>query len=441
MQIDQHTLYDLDIFAKNSGDNSLFDLLDRTKSRGGRERLRKIFSSPKRSQDEIIAMQNMLKFLIKNPNIWAITFNEGFIRKLEKYLYLNIIPITNKNKLLIFIQTFFYRAYYYKLSQGTNTVKDFLKKFKRILERNQGLPLPVELRKQFERIQNLLQLPELEHLLTKYGRHKISFIDVFRYDYIFRCELQAEIMQLMDVYYEIDALLSLAKAIQEFRLTFPQFVEANYPGLKLTELYHLFLTKPTQVDISFKDKHNFLFLTGPNMAGKTTFLKAVGVAVYFAHLGIGVPATKMELTFFDTLFSSINTEDNIRLGYSYFYSEVRRVKAIAKILQKNQRCLIIFDELFKGTNIHDAYDASKLVIQGFTKWFNSLFILSSHLVELETEIKKHSNFFCKYFESRVVDQKPVYSYQLKDGISHDRLGLLILEQEGIMNLLEPGSEE
>ncbi len=62
------------------------------------------------------------------------------------------------------------------------------------------------------------------------------------------------------------------------------------------------------------------------MAGKSTFIKAVGVAVYLAHIGMGVPAKKFKLSLFDGLLSNIQVEDNILKGESYFFNEVKRVK-------------------------------------------------------------------------------------------------------------------
>jgi DNA mismatch repair ATPase MutS len=69
------------------------------------------------------------------------------------------------------------------------------------------------------------------------------------------------------------------------------------------------------------------------MAGKSTFIKAVGVATYLAHIGMGVPATEMQLSFFDGLLSNIQVEDNIVKGESYFFNEVQRIH---KTLGKNK---------------------------------------------------------------------------------------------------------
>jgi DNA mismatch repair ATPase MutS len=108
---------------------------------------------------------------------------------------------------------------------------------------------------------------------------------------------------------------------------------------------------------------NFIFLTGANMAGKSTFIKAVGCAVFLAHLGMGVPAQEMELSIFDGLLSNINVVDNIIKGESYFFNEVQRIRnTILKINDKG-KWLVLIDELFKGTNVQDAMKCSSTVIK------------------------------------------------------------------------------
>jgi DNA mismatch repair ATPase MutS len=173
------------------------------------------------------------------------------------------------------------------------------------------------------------------------------------------------------------------------------------------------------------------------MAGKTTFLKSCGISIYLAQLGMGVPAKYMKLSPFKALFSSLNTTDNLSIGYSYFYSEVMRVRKAAEILRKEKKVFMIFDELFKGTNIKDAFDGSMLVINGLLNWENSLFILASHLTELSNKIDEKPSVFFRYFESSVVDGRPKFSFKIFEGKSDERLGLLILQNEKIDELLNP----
>jgi DNA mismatch repair ATPase MutS len=162
----------------------------------------------------------------------------------------------------------------------------------------------------------------------------------------------------------------------------------------------------------------------------------VGAAVFLAHIGMGVPAKAMQLTLFDGLLSNINVVDNIVKGESYFYNEVQRIKNTILKINDGRKWLILIDELFKGTNVQDAMKCSTVVIEGLIKIKNSLFILSTHLYEIGELLKRHNNISFKYFETTVDDEQLNFSYQLKDGISNDRLGYLILKRENVIELLE-----
>jgi len=98
--------------------------------------------------------------------------------------------------------------------------------------------------------------------------------------------------------------------------------------------------------------------------------------------------------------------------------------------------LILIDELFKGTNVQDAMKCSTVVIEGLIKIKTSLFILSTHLYEIAETLKEYPNIKFKYFETNVEDEKLSFNYNLKDGISNDRLGYLILKREKVIELLE-----
>jgi DNA mismatch repair ATPase MutS len=172
------------------------------------------------------------------------------------------------------------------------------------------------------------------------------------------------------------------------------------------------------------------------MAGKSTLIKAVGLSVYLAHLGLGVPADEMKLTLFEGILSNIDVADNIVKGESYFFNEVKRIKETILRINDGRRWLILIDELFKGTNIQDAMKCSLAVIEGLNKMKNGLFILSSHLYEIGEELKNIPSISFKYFETELKDNELLFSYKLKDGISKDRMGYLILQREGVTSLLE-----
>jgi len=165
-------------------------------------------------------------------------------------------------------------------------------------------------------------------------------------------------------------------------------------------------------------------------------IKALGSAVFLAHIGMGVPAQNMKLTLFDGLLSNINVTDNIAKGESYFYNEVQRVKNTVEKINDGKKWLVLIDELFKGTNVQDAMKCSLAVIKGLIKIKNSLFILSTHLYEIGEELKQYPNISFRYFETTIKDEQLEFSYQLRDGISNDRIGYVILKREKVVDMLE-----
>ena len=95
----------------------------------------------------------------------------------------------------------------------------------------------------------------------------------------------------------------MAMAVKKYGLVFPEFTESAQPFIEVTGLYHILLRDATAYDVTMNRQTNFLFLTGANMAGKSTFIKSVGISVFLAHIGMAVPAKKMELSLFDGMLS------------------------------------------------------------------------------------------------------------------------------------------
>jgi len=144
----------------------------------------------------------------------------------------------------------------------------------------------------------------------------------------------------------------------------------------------------------------------------------------------------MKLTLFDGLLSNINVVDNIARGESFFFNEVQRIKNTIEKINNGKKWLVLIDELFKGTNVQDAMKCSLTVIKGLIKIKNSLFILSTHLYEIGEELKPYPNISFRYFETNVTEDQLSFSYQLREGISNDRIGYVILKREKVVDMLE-----
>jgi DNA mismatch repair ATPase MutS len=242
--------------------------------------------------------------------------------------------------------------------------------------------------------------------------------------------------ELIDLYSILDAWYGMAMAVKQFKLIFPHFVESDQPVLVVDGLYHILVEKAVAYDVTLGEQKNFIFLTGANMAGKSTFIRAVGISLFLAHLGMGVPAESMKVSLFEGILTNINVKDNVIKGESFFYNEVMRIKNTILKVSDKRRWLVLIDELFKGTNIQDAMKCSTAVIKGLVKIRKSLFILSTHLYEIGEELKGQENIEFKYFQTEVVGDELKFNYKILDGISNDRLGYFILKSERVTDLLD-----
>ena len=338
-----------------------------------------------------------------------------------------------------------YRKYFEQISTGLRNLHRMLQSVQRFLEAVEASPeltLPDWLAAYRNECAHVLAHPEVQTFLKDGGRDSsFSFWRIYLYDAEFRRGHRAALERLLEICHELDALRSLGRVVEREGLVFPSFVDEETAGagpwVSARALVHPLVEDAVANEVSLGRGPRFLFVTGPNMAGKTTFMKALGVAVYLAHVGMGVSAREMELRALDGICSSLNVEDNLAQGYSFYFAEVRRVKTVGELLQRGLRLLVLFDELFKGTNVRDALDGSRMVVEGFRSWPESAFVLSSHLLELAEEVEADSALSFRCFESEVVDGRPHFSYRMRDGVSRDRLGMLILENEGVPRLLEP----
>jgi DNA mismatch repair ATPase MutS len=435
MQVDKDTLHDLSIF--NSDESvSIFNYLNQTTTVGGKEMLRYLVENPLGSIQKIKDTQAVIQALANTLPAWPSSITNGTIMVVAKYYETQFDPYPQHPT---YFNSNWYKIFHapdYALTKYTIThCIDFLKGLfaihQLLLDYNEH-PIASSWT---ENIEKKLSKPafaslRLMDIKTASPQQILSIAAQIRTRH------KQDFYDLIDLYSTMDAYQSLARVFVAEGLCFPNFATAPTACITATNCYHPLLLTPTPYTITLEKDSNFLFLTGANMAGKSTFIKAVGISVYLAHLGMGVPAKTMELTLFDGLLSNINVMDNIIKGESYFYNEVKRIKNTIEKINDGKNWLILIDELFKGTNVEDAMKCSTAVIEGLRKIKPSLFILSTHLYEIGDNLKQYANIQFKYFETNINDGELVFNYQLKEGISDDRLGYLILKREGVVDLLK-----
>jgi DNA mismatch repair ATPase MutS len=148
----------------------------------------------------------------------------------------------------------------------------------------------------------------------------------------------------------------------------------------------------------------------------------------------------MEFTVCDGVLTTINLADNLSSGYSHFYAEVLRVKKMAEQVKIGKRIFVIFDELFRGTNVKDACEATVAITRLLTKKLNCLFMVSTHIMEAgETLRQAHEPIHFVFLPTIMNGDRPVYTYRLEPGISDDRHGMLIIQNEHILDVLKCGA--
>ena len=437
MEIDKTTLADLAVFNAEEEEFSVFNKLNFTLTIRGKEQLKRNLITPLATARAITGVQQTLKLIIKHQPQWPVQISNGTIMVVERFYDATIDPIPATPSS--------FNAYSYKLLHGPDfsLVKytathcfDFIKGMQQMVNIFLQEDTPEPLKNVLWEIKKIV-FKEQFNVLNDFKKaadmpipQMLQFASFVRYQY------KINMQDLLQLHARLDAWYGMAMAVKKYDLIFPEFITSDQPFINATGLYHILLQQPVAYEIELNRQTNFLFLTGANMAGKSTFIKSVGSAVFLAHIGMGVPAQKMQLSMFDGLLSNINVIDNIAKGESYFFNEVQRVKATITKINDGRNWLILIDELFKGTNVQDAMKCSTSVIEGLLKVKNSLFILSTHLYEIGEELKKHPNIVFNYFETTVTGDQLSFSYHLKNGISNDRLGYLILKKEGVVEMLE-----
>lgn len=436
MQIDKTTLYDLSIFDHNE-EQSLMHHLNFCNTSNGVIWLEHYLKTTLSSIKEIEERQQVLQQIIAVHNLWPVTITNGSVLMIEKFYESHIDNIPKSTDVISTnLYKFVYAPDYSLLRYSVSHFIDFLQGMHAIYNLLDKPNIPASLTVLLERTRMLLSKPVPQEIIHYKKENKLSTAVILRFGHFIRFHYKQDAQELIEIYSRLDALYSLATACIQYQFTFPQFTQDIVPHFEARQLYHPLLPTPVAYDIALTPQKNFLFLTGANMAGKSTFIKAVGISVYLSHIGMGVPAKHLQLNFFDGLISNIHVIDNIIKGESYFFNEVQRIRKTIEQITDGKNWLVLIDELFKGTNVQDAMRCSLAVINGLIRIKSSLFVLSTHLYEIGEEINEHSNISFKYFETNINNDKLEFTYQLKDGISNDRLGYFILKSERVVEMLE-----
>ncbi|MRG45745.1 DNA mismatch repair protein [Chitinophaga sp. SYP-B3965] len=427
---DKQTLDDLSLLGKFKP-HSIYSLFNKVHTAGGERLLDEMFHQP--MTDPLAINQRSSTFRYFQDQEPTFPFRHEQFRFVENYLGTgaagNVISATTGMLRKKIMGSLLNDDQYNILQTGLTATIEALYTLKGLLN-TLNTPL-VNVAK------NILADKRLSWLDEAFKAPQLSVLQAAKYDHLLRHAMRDEMETLLDTIYQLDVYIAVSTIAREKDFSYAHALPAEENIFSTTALRHPGLDKAVANPLSLHSKENVIFLTGANMAGKSTLMKAFGISVYLAHMGFPVAAIDMRFSVRDGLYSSINVPDNLNMGYSHFYAEVLRVKKVAEEVSSGKNMIVIFDELFKGTNVKDAYDATLSVTAAFSKYRNCFFIISTHIIEVGDVLKQtYDNIQFSYLPTIMEGNVPRYPYTLTEGITSDRQGMIIIENEKIIDLLE-----
>ncbi len=477
--------YDLDLFGKGS----LFQFVNRTTTKAGEQKLAEWFLHPPLDKKEIERKQRAVQELAEIPN-WRLHFlangkmfdetdemNRGILSWSEMKLELNsvskikwlirIIPFLTLLSiipsvlgitdlfliLMIFTQWLF--AYFYRekitlfydfFGRKSELLAKYMNLLQFIEEREFQSEYLLELHKKLHRYFTASEVfNELNKLVKQFEYRQnllVGFFlnSVFMWDircvyklWLWHRQNRKKLTAWLDVISEIDALISLANmANNQTEFIFPEVHEGGF-SFRAKELGHPLLSAEKRIcnDFEINGWNKAIIVTGANMAGKSTFLRTVGVNLILGRLGAPVCAERMVLTP-TAIYTNMRTTDSLLKDESYFYAELKRIKGVLNRLQMGERIFVILDEILKGTNSIDKLNGSKQLIQKLIQ-FNSVSLIATHDLKLsEMENDFPEQIFNKCFEIRIENDELVFDYLLSDGATKTMNATFLMKKMGII---------
>lgn len=430
--IDQQTAKDIHLYELFG--SSIWSYFDRAVTGGGEEYLRHLFKSPSLDLEEIKDRHHK-SMRLRDVIDLDFPFYRVVMVDMEKYVAKRHSGVDTTPGIMDILGV---RSpiFYYK-KRSILEIADFLVAslaFYQSIVRTTS----------YADIEEIIALTkECLDRLFKAGRYnvdklKVTILNIDRLDRLLRYELANSLKRLIHFFYEIDAYRAIARVAREYDLCYPEVFEKDHTGeIVMEEVYHLFHQKPIKNDVKMVRSKRIWFLTGANMAGKSSFIKTFSTALYLTHVGFPVPAKSVRTDLIDGLFTSINLQDNLELGYSHFYVEAVRLKSILEQLEMGTNALIILDELFKGTNHSDASHAIFDILQNLAQTDGPYVIVSSHITELSTQLKgiPQIDYMKMNIESDEAGQ-PKFTYKIAQGVADEKLGMWLLRKSGAFEAID-----
>lgn len=260
---------------------------------------------------------------------------------------------------------------------------------------------------------------------------------LFLWDILNACKVEKWISNYkhtVENWFKVVAYFDAQNSLANFNFNHPSFVFPEIlvekKNIQATNLGHPLLQAHKRVDNSFMiNDTQFFIITGANMAGKSTFLRTVSLAIVMANSGLPICAERFKYHPIK-LITSMRTSDSLTEDESYFYSELKRLKFIVDKI-KEEKYFIILDEILKGTNSKDKALGSKKFVKKLSK-SKSTGIIATHdvsLCALESEFSSIKNYF---FDAEIKNNELHFDYILKNGICKNMNASFLLDKMDIV---------
>lgn len=477
--------YDLDLY----GIGSFFHFLNRTVTNSGKKQLSFLLNQSQRTVDEISENQSAIQYLAKDLS-WrqkfmasgkesevqknSIGINETIVHQIALKsatilkLILNILPAVTLLLIGLSISGITERSYYLLAVFAqwgifilySKTISKFHKQFE---SQAKLLNQYAELLQQIETMPfDSLKLNYFKQSLAGKGKtassitaelHKIfhefdyrqniivGFVlnSVFLWDvrclsklYNWQQKYSEELPKWFQVIAEMDALISLANCNYNHPEWVTPAVTKTEFNFQTQDLGHPLIDENRCVRNSFqiKGKDQIAIITGANMAGKSTFLRTIGVNLVLASIGCKVCATNFEFSPI-RIFTNMRTSDNLMNDESYFYAELLRLQTMLNLIRNGENLFVIVDEMLKGTNSKDKLNGSIELIHQLIS-LKTHGIVATHDLGLTELAATYSSIKNQCFEVQLHDDELKFDYKLTDGVTRTMNATFLMKKMGII---------
>lgn len=478
--------HDLDLF----GEDSLFQMMNRTCTRMGNTKLAKEFLQPEMDRKRILNHQECIlelekevefrhQFLAKGMDVeeeedvykslidWMYEPDLFFDNKLfqvARYLF----PLANLSTIVLaFMQVLPWSATGLSIILSLGFVGLYTKKINRIhvivskkskiLSKYGRLIREIEARdfeyyglKQLQEklkskhVKAAVVVEKLSHILNAldsrlniFAGVLLNALGIWDIQQIMRLENwkhqhREKLADWFDVIGQFDTYISLANLnFNHPSWCLPQILEDSF-SLEGIQMKHPLMAEDKCIanDVRFGKDGHFKLITGANMAGKSTYLRTVGINMILASTG--AKANAQQFSIYPTpIISSLRTKDSITSGESYFYAEIKRLKLIIDKLNKGEKLFVLLDEILKGTNSKDKEAGSFALLKQLLS-LKAVGIIATHDLSLALDGKKlNLDIDYQRFEVDIINQRLIFDYKLHEGVAEKLSATFLMKQMGI----------